>query len=75
MKSPIASHGTCDVHRVSDRSNKPQNYSVISCYNCGEPHLANKCLFINEKCHSCGKTGHISKVCHSKSSALHTHPT
>ena len=35
MKSLIASHGTHEVHRVSDRSNKPQNHSVVSCYRCG----------------------------------------
>ena len=73
MKSPIASNGTL-AHRVGNRSSKPQNHSVVSFYRCGGPHLANKCLFIKEKCDSCGKTGHISKVCHSKPSVI-PHPT
>ena len=74
MKSQIASHGTREVHRVGNRSSKPQNHSVVFCYRCGGPHLANKCRFIKEKCHSCGKTGHISKVCRSKPSVI-PHPT
>ena len=70
MKSQIASHGTREVHRVGNRSSKHQNHSVVSCYRCGGPHLANKCRFIKENCHSCGKTGHISKVCRSKPSVI-----
>ena len=75
MKSPIASHGTHEVHLLRDHSSKHQNHFVVSCYRCGGPHLANKCWFITEKCHSCGRTGHISKVCRSKPSTLHTHPS
>ena len=66
MKSPIASHGNHKVHHVRDRSSKPQNHSVGSCYRCERPHLANKSRFIKEKCHSCGRTGDISMVCLSK---------
>ena len=73
MKSPNASHGISEVHRVGNCSSRPQNHSVVSCYRCGGPHLANKCRFITEKCHSCCKTGHISKVCRSKLSMQHIH--
>ena len=44
MKSSIVSHGNHEVHRVGDCSSKPQNHSVVSCYRCGGPHLANKVL-------------------------------
>ena len=73
MKSPNASHGISKVHHVGDCSSRPQNHSVVSCYMCGGPHLANKCRFITEKCHSWGKTGHVSKVCRSKPSTQHIH--
>lgn len=36
------------------------------CHRCGGQHLAPSCRFIHEKCRSCGKTGHIAKVCRSK---------
>ncbi len=42
------------------------NHSQPVCYRCGGPHLAHVCRFIRETCRSCGKTGHISKVCRSK---------
>jgi hypothetical protein len=44
-----------------------------TCHRCGGPHLATACRFINEKCRSCGKMGHIAKVCRSSkpSSSVH----
>ena len=34
------------------------------CYRCGKSnHLADKCHIRDVKCHNCGKTGHIHKVC------------
>ena len=34
------------------------------CYRCGKSnHLADKCHFIDVKCHNCVKTGHINEVC------------
>ena len=36
------------------------------CYRCGGKHLASQCRFKSEQCHSCGKCGHIAKVCQSR---------
>ena len=35
------------------------------CYRCGGKHDHTKCRFKTEKCHQCGKIGHIAKVCRS----------
>ena len=37
-----------------------------TCYRCGGKHLATQCRFKAEHCHSCGKQGHIAKVCRSR---------
>ena len=39
----------------------------IVCYRCGGAHKAPECKFKSEKCHNCGKIGHLKKVCKSKS--------
>ena len=36
---------------------------VNRCMSCGDYHLRSTCRFRNAKCHACGKTGHIRKVC------------
>ena len=36
------------------------------CYYCGGKHAATSRHFKTAQCHSCGKTGHISRVCRSK---------
>ena len=36
------------------------------CYRCGAKHNPDQCRFKSEKCHACGKQGHISRVCRSK---------
>ncbi|XP_064470186.1 uncharacterized protein K02A2.6-like [Ornithodoros turicata] len=38
----------------------------ITCYRCGEKHLATQCRHRNTVCHSCGKKGHLAKVCQGK---------
>lgn len=35
------------------------------CYSCGGDHYRRQCKFKSAVCHACGKSGHISKVCHS----------
>ena len=53
-------------HRTTRRHNtfNPRS-STIVCFCCGGPHVARACRFIKEKCHNCGNTVHISKVCRS----------
>ena len=49
-------------------SNRSSNNSKV-CYRCGsQAHLANSssCPALNKACNKCKKTGHFSKMCHSK---------
>ena len=39
---------------------------VKECYRCGAKHNPDQCRFKSEKCHACGKQGHIARVCRSK---------
>ncbi|XP_056098696.1 uncharacterized protein K02A2.6-like [Rhinichthys klamathensis goyatoka] len=58
------------VHNVeSNPSHKWQGKATpLTCYRCGGEHMARDCRFVNEKCHGCGKKGHLKRVC--KSSPL-----
>ena len=52
-----------DVHRTTRRhSTFNSGSSTIVCFGCEGPHMERARWFIKEKCHNCGKTGHISKV-------------
>lgn len=60
-----AERSVSKIHRVPE--NKPSlGRSLPTCHRCGGPHLANACRYIDFKCHTCGKTGHIARVCRSK---------
>ena len=39
------------------------------CYRCGGNHLATDCRFRTAECHTCGKKGHLARVCRGKSKA------
>lgn len=36
------------------------------CYHCKGKHAPEDCWFKKEKCHACGMTGHIARVCRNK---------
>ena len=38
----------------------------LKCYRCGANHRANECRYKDLYCHSCGKQGHLSRVCRCK---------
>ena len=54
------------VHRVPEKRSTHSRMSAIVCHRCGGSHLATVCRFIEATCWACGKTGHIAKVCRSK---------
>lgn len=50
--------------RVNKVSGTQGEGHTRTCCRCGSiQHLANECKFAFEKCHKCGKQGHIMKVC------------
>ena len=58
--------------RKSGATQGPRN-STKSCYRCGRTnHNPSECHFIDATCNSCGKKGHISPVCRSKTSGRKT---
>ncbi|XP_037502384.1 uncharacterized protein LOC119376711 [Rhipicephalus sanguineus] len=38
----------------------------VSCYRCGDAHLASACRHVKTVCSYCHKRGHLAKVCHTK---------
>ena len=40
--------------------------TIETCFNCGRSHRSKDCPFKNAVCFSCGKWGHLAKVCPSK---------
>ncbi|XP_043917844.1 uncharacterized protein K02A2.6-like [Protopterus annectens] len=53
------------VHKVVMEHKLQRKSSQYACYRCGGEHLARNCRFLNEKCHACGKKGHVKKMCRS----------
>ncbi|XP_060771406.1 uncharacterized protein LOC132882151 [Neoarius graeffei] len=52
------------VHNVGTRPKWRGKDAPLACYRCGGEHLARDCRFLNERCHGCGKKGHV-KMCRS----------
>lgn len=53
--------------RNSKRFSTTFTKSKVTCFRCGNSHLATKCTLSKDiTCHSCGKKGHLSKVCFAK---------
>ncbi|XP_043916150.1 LOW QUALITY PROTEIN: uncharacterized protein K02A2.6-like [Protopterus annectens] len=53
------------VHKVVMEHKQQGKSGQFSCYRCGGEHLSRNCRFLNEKCHACGKKGHVKKMCRS----------
>ena len=54
---------------------KPKDQKDVTCYRCGGPHLATQCRFKEAICRSCGKKGHIAKVCRSRPARSSSKPS
>ncbi|XP_062400896.1 uncharacterized protein K02A2.6-like [Sardina pilchardus] len=53
------------VHNVESHYKGQGKATPFTCYRCGGEHMAKDCRFIHEKCHACGKKGHVKRVCKS----------
>lgn len=66
---PVKTESNSEVNKLQanlDNHRKPKAIDTKECYPCGGSHDSDVCLFKDTKCHACGKTGHISRVCRSK---------
>ena len=67
--SNVSSKEDKSIHKLpSTATTKSKDHAVKSkeCYRCGAKHNPDQCRFKSEKCHACGKQGHIARVCRSK---------
>ena len=57
------------VHQLNSPKERKQRAvsTTTECYRCGENHYAMKCKFINADRRSCGKKGHLARVCRARS--------
>ncbi len=53
-------------HRKTPSTPKVGTQPKTDCYRCGGQHKQQDCWFREVNCNSCGKGGHIARVCHSK---------
>ncbi|XP_043069589.1 uncharacterized protein [Drosophila bipectinata] len=58
-----------NIRRLESSSTESIHGISSSCAGCGGRHVRKKCPFRNATCHSCGRTGHIRRVCRSNSQA------
>lgn len=70
---PVSSVSAVSVEGKASTSSKRWQQSTEksavkgACYSCGGSHLRSQCKFREVECHKCKKTGHIARVCRSKS--------
>ena len=73
-KTTKPTHGP-QPHQFRDQRKMPPNHGKkvpvnYKCIRCGEmsKHFAHECWALEKSCRSCGRKGHIAKVCRAKSS-------
>lgn len=67
FKEPMKSTSS----RSSTRSSAQRDFpNEGKCYGCGGNHNRNQCKFRNSKCYSCNRTGHIAKVCRTRTDQI-----
>ena len=55
-------HNKSGMGKHSTNSSHP---ATVECYRCGGNHYATKCRFMEATCRTCGKKGHLARVCRS----------
>ena len=63
---PGTTQSQLTVQRVAHTPQQSNRTPTATCYRCGGTHAQHTCRFRDTTCHSCGKRGHISRVCRSK---------
>ena len=65
------------LHWTHQASKSPRNdngnNSRSNCYRCRGKHSPAICKFKTEKCHACGKLGHIAKLCRARKTSHTSH--
>ncbi|XP_064465302.1 uncharacterized protein K02A2.6-like [Ornithodoros turicata] len=68
-----------EICQASTSSSFPTHRVVsvgeVTCFRCGDGHLANQCKYASSICNFCRKRGHLARVCHSKhkNTSAHKH--
>ncbi|XP_052567584.1 uncharacterized protein LOC128093817 [Culex pipiens pallens] len=61
------SKGKQPSRNQSSKSSRPPPMPKKPCFRCGRDHDPDKCPALDWTCYACGKKGHVSSVCQSKS--------
>ncbi len=65
-KEKYRGRGSSQFNTKKWAQQQPSNKYKSSCYRCGgSNHHPTECRYRNEKCHNCGKTGHLQRACKS----------
>ncbi|XP_075739045.1 uncharacterized protein LOC142784516 [Rhipicephalus microplus] len=51
---------------ATEAAKRDAGFRSVTCYRCGDGHLASKCKHVNTICNYCHKRGHLAKVCNSR---------